>query len=212
MKKLVVAIGLIIISVNLSGQFYSTLKNEITNIDTIKNAKSLFFYGLDFSLLKFTNPKEALNDEVFRKYLGAWLSYYQKELPPRERIIKWLGFRNTVFDEYSVQSRIDSVVKDWVVNVAPEVKVSDISSVIKRYQLDQSDGLGFVVHPVEFNSIDERAKCYFTFFDISTREILWITEIRTYASGLGYTEPFGSGIIRCTRGYIDGVYKKKIKR
>lgn len=213
MKKYLIILGVILISGRIHGQNNDVIKNEIYDIESIKNAKTLTYYGLDFSLIKFVKPQDSEKDEELRKFLGAWLAFYQKEIPPETFIKTRLKFKNYDFNDYSVQIRTDSVKKDWVVIATREITIDDISAVIRTYNLGNDNGLGFVIHPVEFNNLKKTTKCYFTFFDISTKKILWITE----TSGelgigiVGVTGLYGYGMVHCTLTYLDKVYSKGIK-
>jgi hypothetical protein len=212
MKKYLILIAVILFSCKITGQNIVVLKNKIFDIKTIVNTETLTYYGLDFSLLKYVRPRVALNDDEMRKYLGAWFEFYLKEIPPRNFLFRWLGFKHYNFDSNSAQSRIDSVAKDWIVVTTPEIEIADIALEISSYNLKGDSGLGFVIHPVEFNHIEENAKCYFTFFDISTREIRWICETTGNINGNGTTQWYGSAMVECTKNYIDQVYKKNIKK
>lgn len=216
MKKILLILAIVLLSYKISGQYIYTytnvLNNEIYDIESIKNAKSITYYGLDFSLLKFIKPQNANEDQQLRKYLGAWLAFYQKVIPPKDYLFRWLKFDKYYFNAGSVQVRIDSVPKEWVGIAAPEVSMQDIKKTIQGYNLGKDNGIGFVIHPVEFNNIDEDAKCFFTFFDIPTKNILWISETKGHVGGWGVTQWYGLAMVDCTKHYIDYLYKKNIRK
>jgi hypothetical protein len=216
MKKTLLILAVVLLSYKISGQFVYTytniLNNEIYDIESIKNAKSITYYGLDFSLVKFIKPQNANEDQELRKYLGAWLAFYQKEIPPKYCLFKWLKFDKYYFNASSVQVRIDSVPKEWVGIAAPEVSIEDVKEAIQGYNLGKDNGIGFVIHPVEFNNIDEEAKCFFTFFDIPTRKVLWISETKGRIGGWGVTQWYGLAMVDCTKHYIDYIYKRNIRK
>lgn len=216
MKK----IFLILISIaffgKIDGQYIYTytdiLNNEMYDIEAIRSAKSITYYGLDFSLLKFIKPQNASEDKELRKYLGAWLAFYQKEIPPKNYLFRWLKFDKYYFNPSSVQIRIDSVPQEWVGITAPEITIEDVTNAIKTYNLGKDSGIGFVIHPVEFNNLEEEAKCFFTFFDIATKKVLWISETKGYVSGWGVTQWYGYAMIDCTKHYVDYIYRKNIRK
>lgn len=212
MKKCLFLLGILLFAGNIQAQYKEVLKNKILDLNTIAEAKTLTYYGLDFSLLKYVRPKASLSDDELKKYLGAWFEFYQKEIPPRNYLFRWLGFKHYNFDSNSVQSRVDSLAKDWVVITTPEVEMADIAIAIGSFSLKADSGLGFVIHPVEFNHIEENAKCYFTFFDIATSKILWISETTGNINGNGTSQWYGFAMVECTRNFIDLVYKKNIKK
>jgi hypothetical protein len=212
MRKCLFILAILLIAEKAPAQYNEVIKNKIIDAKAVVNAETLTYYGLDFSFLKYVRPKMALEDDVLRKYLGAWFEFYQKEIPPRSFLFRWLGFKHYNFDSSSAQSRIDSVARDWVVVTTPEIEIEEIAETIKSYSLKGDTGLGFVIHPVEFNHIEENAKCYFTFFDIATRDILWIAETTGNINGNGTSQWYGYAMVECTRNYIDQVYKKNIKK
>jgi len=212
MKKCLFLLVILLITGNTQAQYNEVMKNKIIDLKAVVNAETLTYYGLDFSFLKYVRPKMALEDDALRKYLGAWFEFYQKEIPQQDYLFRWLGFDHYNFDSNTAQSRIDSVAKDWVVITTPEIEIEDIAKAIGSFNLKGDSGLGFVIHPVEFNHIEENAKCYFTFFDIATRDILWITETTGNINGNGTSQWYGFAMVECTRNYIDKVYKRNLKR
>jgi hypothetical protein len=213
MKKIL--FGIILFSSAVCAQSKYVIKNEVFDLEQIENATGLTYYGIDFSLIKFVYPNEAFNDNFFRdKYLGAWLSYYHREIPPQKCIRIWLKFSDGfIFNSESVQCRIDSVAKDWVVSSQKnEVTIENISVLIKSYNLGEDTGIGFVIHPVEFNYIDKNTICYFTFFDIATKKVLWISETSATNDNYSITRSYGLGMVLSTKNYIDKIYKKTIER
>ena len=212
MKKCLFILVILLIAEKMPAQYNEVMKNKIIDLKAVVNAETMTYYGLDFSLLRYVRPKVASGDDELRKYLGAWFEFYQKEIPPRSFLFRWLGFKHNNFDSSSAQSRIDSVARDWVVITTPEVEIAEIAEAIRSFNLKGDTGLGFVIHPVEFNHIEENAKCYFTFFDIATRNILWIAETTGNINGNGTTQWYGFAMVECTRNYIDKVYKRDIKK
>jgi hypothetical protein len=216
MKKILLILAFILFCYKGTGQYIFTytniLNNEIYDIESIKSVKSITYYGLDFSLLKFIKPQNANEDQELRKYLGAWLAFYQKQIPPKNYLFRWLKFDKYYFNSNSVQLRLDSVPKEWVGITAPEVTIEDVTKAIQGYNLGKDNGIGFVIHPVEFNNLEEEAKCFFTFFDIPTKKVLWISETKGYVSGIGVTQWYGFAMVDCTKHYIDYIYRKNIRQ
>jgi hypothetical protein len=221
MKRIVLVFVIILISIKIFSQDYDiygtkiydpVISNETNDLESVKNAKVITYYGLDFSLLKFIKLQNVMDDDKMRKYLGGWISYYHKYLPPYNYLFKKLKFDNYLMDYYSVQNNIDSVARNWIVASAKEVNINDISASIKKYDLEVSNGIGFVIHPVEFIESKGMTKCYFTFFEINTRKILWVSEIQGSGNGSGITQLYGRGMIVCTKNYIKNIYQKEIMK
>jgi hypothetical protein len=211
MRKILILLGIIFIANESLAQNYNILINEIYDLQGVQSSTTLIYYGLDFSLLKLVKPQYVTNENVLRKYFGAWLSFYHNKFPP-QNLTKMLKFDQTFFNDNAVQIRIDSVPKNWVVFSTHNVKIDSISNTIRTYNLGQDKGLGFVIHPIEFNTLTMKSTCYFTFFDIVTKKILWIAEISVDVKGLGLTQPFGYGMIESTKVFINDLYKKNVKK
>lgn len=138
----------------------------------------------------------------------GWL-ITKKKFQPEKYLEKRANFKdNLTFDEVSVQRRIDSVAEDWILFVPTSVTKEQVIGTIESYNLSESDGLGFVIHPVIFDNVKEQVFCFFTFFDIKTKKIYWRSEIVEDGSGYGYKQTYGYGLVSCTETYFDWVFKK----
>jgi hypothetical protein len=211
MKKILILSVFILFVTKTFGQTSNVITNEIYDLDKVKEGNVITYYGLDFTLLKFVKIRDAANDDKLRKYLGAWLSYFKKNESGEKLILSKLQFVRVIMDDYSVERNLDSVPQNWVVSSIQEVTIKDVEALIKAYNLKQNSGIGFVIHPVEFNDNEQIAKCFFTFFDNDTRKILWISETQGRTSGMGVTEWFGNGMLNCTKIYFNKILSKTLK-
>jgi hypothetical protein len=62
-----------------------------------------------------------------------------------------------------------------------------------------------------FDEMTKNAFCFFTFFNIQTREIYWIAETKNEGVGPGLKRIFGYGMAYSTKLYFDDVYQKALK-
>jgi hypothetical protein len=214
MKKILLLLGHLVLMYDLHCQNKHVLINEISNLSAIKSAQEVTYYGLDFSLLKFISPSNAFKDqEIKEQYLGAWLAFYQKEIPPEKYLRKWIDFKEGFnYNPGSVQIRMESISNDWVVVTPINISKDQVIETIKSYQLPENAGLGFVIHPVVFDEITKEVFCFFTFFNIKTKEIYWIVETKEEGMGIGLKQIYGLGLVQTTKYYVDEVYKKNLKR
>ena len=213
MKKILFFLCLSIFVFDLHCQDKHALVNEITNLPAIINAKEVTYYGLDFSLLKFISPSNSYKDQAIKEqYLGAWLVFFQGI--PEKYLGNMLKFKEEefVYNQYSVQSRIDSISKDWIVVTPLTISKEQVIKIVKSYSLPENDGLGFVIHPVMFDEISKEVYCFFTFFNIKTKEIYWIVETKDKGMGPGLKKTYGYGMINATHKYLNEVYRKGLKR
>jgi hypothetical protein len=214
MKKILIFFCLSILVFDSHCQDKYALINEIKDLSAIESAKEVTYYGLDFSLLKFISPSNSYKDQAIKEqYLGAWLVFFQEGIPEKY-LRNMLKFKEEefVYNQYSVQSRMDSISKDWIVVTPLSISKEQVFETIKSYNLPDKDGLGFVIHPVIFDEVSKDVYCFFTFFNIRTKEIFWIVETKEKGMGAGLKKNYGYGMTNATQKYLNEVYRKILKR
>ena len=188
------------------------LLDELIDPEPINNANQLAYYGIDFSLLKLIKPEAINKDAILKeKHLGALIEYFHAKLPV-ENIKYFLKFNQFDYNRYSVQQRLDSIAEDWVVLGHKMPTSQDVKQVIMRYDLPENSGLGFVIHPVEFNDSEKKVICYFTFFDIQTKEVYAMGCTWDLPSNYGFTRGFGLGMVSCMERYLQFIYEPVFRR
>jgi len=181
------------------------------NINKVINSPSITYYGVDMSILKLTNPEKIGQDEHIRHYLNAWISTFERELPPEEYIAKWLKKDHFTFEPRDVQKRTELVGEEWIIWEDYSFTIDKLKEIIKSYELKKDDGLGFVINIENFNKPNEYISAYFTFFDIQTREILWASKIKGEPGGWGMNGFWSNGLTNTTKVFIDKNYKPTYK-
>ena len=188
------------------------LEEYTPDINRVFNSTSLVYYGVDMSMLKLSNPMKIGQDNSVRHYIYAWISTFEKELPPDKYISKWLNMKNGfTFEPEDVQQRAELVDEKWIIRGDYSFSFEQLKEIIKSYDLNQSNGLGFVINAENFNKQHEYMTLYYTFFDIRTREILWTTKIKGVPGGWGMNGFWSNGLTNSLKIFIDKSYKKKYK-
>lgn len=172
----------------------------------------MVYYGVDMSMVKLTNPLKFGQDNAIRHYLYAWVSTFQKELPPEKHISKWLKKKNGfTFNPDPMLKRTELVEEKWVLLESYSFDIEKLKEIIQSYDLKESSGLGFVINAENFNKQHEYMTLYYTFFDIQTREILWTAKIKGEPGGWGMNGFWSNELTNSLKTYIDKCYKKKFK-
>jgi hypothetical protein len=146
---------------------YSPLKEEVVN------AKSVVYYGLDFSRIILTDPNKFGEDQDLRKFFPAWINDFHKEIIPGIHIKRWLRKGDNFDTELTdVQERFKLVPSSWISLDKNSFGIDTLQKIINSYKLKRNEGIGFVIVLENFNKIEEYLTAYFTFFDIHTKEVL----------------------------------------
>ena len=169
----------------------------------------IVFYGFDLTYLKLTNPAK-LGDGVVivPRHFEEWNKILTDDMLPFRKISDWmrkptLFLGNSVFPNYRYTD-----AQYFVTSVNYCLEFKDIERIVKSYVLREKEGLGMVVNLSNFNKGKEYSHIWVTFFDISTREILFAVEVTGKAGGAGMGKHWAEGVSAAFREmFIDEVYK-----
>ncbi|MCB2196467.1 MAG: hypothetical protein KQH79_11455 [Bacteroidetes bacterium] len=213
MKKILLCSLMFFLSIsqNAFSQSKFILEEYSPNIDKVFDSNNVIYYGVDMSMVKLTNPMKIGQDDFIRHYLYAWVSTFEKELPPEKYISKWLKKEGFTFEPDDVQKRTELVDKKWIIRESYSFSIEQLKEIIQSYELQQDNGLGFVINAENFNKSHEYMTLYYTFFDIKSRKILWTTKIKGVPGGWGMNGFWSNGLTNSIKIYIDKCYKKRYK-
>ena len=197
---------------NTYAQSKYILEEYSPSVERVFNASTVTYYGVDMSMVKLTNSLKIGQDDLIRHYLYAWITTFEKELPPEKYISKWLRKKDGfTFEPEEVQRRTELVDEEWILRESYSFDLEKLTKIIASYDLEQNSGLGFVINAENFNKQHEYMSLYYTFFDIGTRKILWATKIKGEPGGWGMNGFWSNGLTNSIKTYIDKCYKKKYK-
>lgn len=182
---------------------YAPNKSEAFTEDT------LIYYGVDFSRAVLTNPEKVNQEEALEKYFPAWIGKFEEVTSPRDEMSDWLAPKRFFKYEPGFQYEQINNQRSWITYENYQLPRDTLSRLISGYSLDRKKGTGFVIHVENMNKREEYLSAYFTFFDISTREILWTTKAKGEPGGFGMTNFWVNGLLNATENY-KGVYEDKI--
>ena len=181
-----------------------------SNIQDVINAKDIVYYGIDFSKTVLTDRSIFLDNEKSRKYYASWIAYFETLIKPEDIVVKLLKKKDNIrYNPVSVQQRYLGFKHKWISASDYSFNIDTLKSVVKSYQLKESSGLGFVINVENFNKESSYLTVYFTFFNISSRDILWSVKIKGKPGGDGVSSTWAEGIYNSLMIYIKKVYEKK---
>ncbi len=184
MKKNLIAAFLLCFSMVAAAQSKYTLAD-------VRNARSLIWFGLDFSQARFYGPfvdKVKIKDTD----LQAWNTSFTSD-----KGFLWMGIdlkkllgMNYVFADLSVVNdhNRDIAVEDLFGNTdkeKPSWNEDRVIKMIRKYEPKEKDGIGLVMIVESFDKTTEMATIWVTYFDPSTREVIRTRKYFGKASGSG---------------------------
>ena len=147
----------------------------------VQAQQPVFFYGVDFMHCKvfsshetpaaFADAFHAINDVLyneadkydFSRLLGRRYEYHTEVI---HDCLQQCDFSN-------LRAR------------SPYVEALDIESIVRNYNLPQTEGKGFVLIAKLLNKAAESGTYYLVYFDVASRQILYQIEATTEAGGFG---------------------------
>lgn len=207
------------------------LKNECLlqgDLSRVYKAKSIYWYGLDLSALVVINdPRIAIPAGMRQVYAPDMVDYFKKE--ETEDVLHYV-FRDIeikdvtkdfekkrymLADTTGDPAKLVVKAEDEILASVSESGYSDaqlaalgllntpaIKGILKTYELNETEGIGCVIIVPKCDHSTRAAFCYTTFFDVKTREPIWICKT------IGYILPVHMGSSLTTRFDYHGGYSR----
>jgi hypothetical protein len=174
----------------------------------------VIWFGLDFSKAKmigsegFNNPV-AIKEDYFRKWNHLMISEKDKYNWDKALLATDLKYDIGVVDVVNDEVK----VKGLVINKPYSISEEDVTAAVTRYKIDDyKDGIGVVIVVESFDKIKKQGFGYITFFDVSSKRVLYTHKIVGEASGFGFRNYWAGAIhkwLKYTRGRVMKDIKKK---
>jgi len=175
--------------------------------DRVKKTDSVWYYGLDLSHLRITDGAKIPRSQKYALvYPPAWIGFVAKELPPYNYVQPALQKRTFYYVQDEVQNNTQKVNSNFIIGVNYSFPIDTVYKAVKSYTLSRTSGIGLVIIAENFNKNYESASIWVTFFDIKTRDVLWVVKVTGRCSGMGYTTHWGTGIVDGFKNFINSVY------
>ncbi len=196
-----------------AARFYGTQAQKIYSAD------DLVYYGLDISYSKLVDSKSiGKGEKILNKYAENFNKYFSTI--DAEHLQRWMNKRSVVKGTDVFHNYKKMNFSSFVVDSNYCIPFTDVEKIVKGYVLKEKQGIGMVVIVASLDennnakkNLQEFITVFITFFDISTREVLFAVE----ATGLSATptafwhKRYATGVSIALRTlFIDRIYKEGI--
>lgn len=184
------------------------------DISKVRNAKKVYYSGLDLSNLELINPAKVGQEEELGFYFPKWINRFDAEIPPTKYISRWLKIDNFEVRSSEVQSRYKLNKKDWIkFENDSSIPIEQVLSIVKEYSKisGEDNSVAFSSIIESFDKSQETVTVIFVFYDPNSREVLWATKAEGKADGMGFATHWSLGIVDSLKNYVDLLYKKALK-
>jgi hypothetical protein len=147
---------------------------------------SVVWYGVDYSLARFTLVTESAMD-IVTKYIPTINAVIVQEYERKYNIRKF-------FNKYSVAIELDNINVNnqkiepakLVVDVPYTINQDDVKKLVSAYNTEGKTGMGLVFIAENMNKTTSKGSFYVCFFDLATKEIIDSKRMEGKAGGAGF--------------------------
>jgi hypothetical protein len=180
----------------------------ISPVEIIREAKPLIYYGVDLSHVRISDREKAFKNSKYRpKYPPAWITYFEKEMPPYDYIKSQLGNENFDYKQDEIYYVSINVDLNFIIGVSYSFSIDTVKNAVKKYSLSAKSGTGLVLIPENFNKPQETVTTWVVLFDIQKREILYATKTSGHCGHMGYTAHWMTGVIEGFKHFVTSTLK-----
>ena len=165
------------------------------------NEPSVTWYGVDFSLARFTNITD--DPELFvKQYFNAINQLVPNE--PDKYDIKEL------FDKEEASISLDQVTarnagvdpSTLVVSDPYEISPEDVQAVVRSYNTEGQNGMGLVFVAENLNKDEATGSYYVCFFDLATKDIVDARRMSGKAAGFGVRNYWAGSVYNVMKAWL----------
>lgn len=150
-----------------------------------KSEKSITWYGIDFTMAKFTLVVEDPTI-IVNQYLKSINMLIQME-PEKYDLKKWFNKTDVSYSLDQVNERNAKINPEGLV-ISDEHKITpdDVKAVIAKYDTKDKTGLGLIFVAENLHKVKQTGSYYVCFFDQATKEIIDSQRFEVKAVGIGF--------------------------
>jgi|WetSurSiteA1Bulk_404760.scaffolds.fasta_scaffold00095_5 hypothetical protein len=150
-----------------------------------KSEKAIVWYGIDFTMAKFTLVTED-PATIVNQYLAAINTLIQME-PEKYDLKKWFNKTEAAIELDQVNARNSKIdAGSLVISDEHSISLDDAKSVIAKYDTKGKAGLGLIFVAENLNKVKQTGSFYVCFFDQATKEIVDAQRYEAKAVGIGF--------------------------
>lgn len=188
MRYAVTSILILFVGVSLS----SLAQNEGELApEVVYEADTIIWFGADFGLFKLSNPKKMGDDEKLKDYVYAWNEEFKFGLS-NVKIASLFEKKKVINDrQFTDELAVEFNVRDWVINEKFTLSIEDVERRVLDYPSENSGiGLVYIIENFYKSNVSE-LNGYFVFFDIESRDVLYMYKSSGKPSTVYYTSNGG---------------------
>jgi hypothetical protein len=165
------------------------------------NEPSVTWYGVDFSLARFTNITE--DPEIFVKQYFNAINQLVPDEPGKYDIKKYFNKEDANINLDQVTERNGNVDPATLVVSEPyEISPEDVQSVVRSYNTQDPSGLGLVFVAENLNKDDATGSYYVCFFNNGTKDIVDARRITGKAAGFGVRNYWAGSMYNVMKAWL----------
>jgi hypothetical protein len=166
-----------------------------------KSEKSITWYGIDFTVAKFTLVTEPPS-EIVNQYLKSINVLIQTEQEKYD-LKKWFNKSEVTYSLDQVNERNAKINPDGLV-ISDEHKITadDVKAVIAKYDTQGKSGLGLIYVAENLDKVKQIGSYYVCFFDQATKEIVDSQRYEGKAVGIGFRNYWAGSIYNIMKTWL----------
>jgi len=165
-----------------------------------KSEKSIVWYGIDFTVAKFTLVTEDPT-VIVSQYLKSINSLIQSE-PEKYDLKKFFSKTEVTLDLDQVNERNGKIDPGTLV-ISDEHKISldDVKSAVAQYNTKGKPGLGLIFVAENLDKVKQIGSFYVCFFDQDTKQIVDAQRFEAKAAGFGFRNYWAGSIYNVMKAW-----------
>lgn len=181
------------------------------NESAIFQSKFITYFGFDYEHFTLVNSKKIGQDNELSFLFPKSIIKFEDNIPPHKWIKNKLKVDSLYIEKESIELKYSNKKIPWIKSSCINLKIEHIAKIVENYTINKNTGIGFVIIVQSFDKPKETSNLIYTFFDIETRELLWVTKINGEAEDAGFVRHWFEGIDQSISLFM-GLYRKSLKK
>ena len=166
-----------------------------------KSEKSITWYGIDFTVAKFT----LVTDDpavIVNQYLKSINQLIQME-PAKFDLKKWFNKTEVAYDLDQVNERNAKINPEKIV-ISDDYKITldDVKGVIAKYSTKGKSGIGLIFVAENLHKVKQTGSFYVCFFDQASKEIIDAQRFDVKAVGIGFRNYWAGSVFNIMKIWL----------
>lgn len=166
--------------------------------------ENLHYFGVNYSHIAMLGY-QARDSLKYKRKIQKGISKFHKHINAKD-LRKWLHKQEItsyamIHDNLQFKSwhNLDSVAPFFV------LKHIDLEFILEPYPQSENGGVGFVIVIDNINNKNDLINCWYIFFDMNTKAILWKQQLSSHFNSISATRIM-DGLVTTTKNFVDAYY------